>query len=89
MTEADIIQRFKDAGHTLKLDDDGDVDMLALDCDYHNGPMCTVCYESCCVHCTPNFQPAQCPGQEGMDRRAKEARRKQWEALKQEFGEQP
>lgn len=30
---------------------DGDINWLALDVNYHNGPMCINCSEYWCVHC--------------------------------------
>lgn len=39
-------------GHEWKLDeDDGEVDIFALDYDIHNGPMCINCGYSFCHHC--------------------------------------
>jgi hypothetical protein len=37
--------------HEWKLDADGEIDTFAWDASYHNGPSCTVCYESFCIHC--------------------------------------
>lgn len=45
------------AGHLLKLDDDGNVDMFAMSYEYHNGPMCELCYESWCEHCQDPIEP--------------------------------
>ena len=39
------------AGHLLKRDESGEVDGFALDYEYHNGPMCELCYDSWCQHC--------------------------------------
>lgn len=47
-----FIERAKELGHQLKLDEDGDVDRFALDIDNHNGPMCVLCGEMWCFHCT-------------------------------------
>ena len=47
-------------GHQPKLDDDGTLDVFFLDSGFHNGPGCTVCYWSACMHCdTPESIP-QC-----------------------------
>lgn len=47
-----LFERLRAAGHTLKLDKDGDVDSFALNYDFHNGPACVTCYRSWCQHCT-------------------------------------
>ncbi|QSY98558.1 hypothetical protein J2J97_32150 (plasmid) [Rhizobium bangladeshense] len=50
-------QRLVEAGHTPKMDEDDPtkidlhVEVYVEDEDHHNGPMCTVCYESWCIHC--------------------------------------
>lgn len=38
------------AGHSLELYD-GEVDIFAYDCGFHNGPRCISCHQSWCMHC--------------------------------------
>lgn len=55
-------------GHIWKADDDGTVDFFALDVEDfesfggHNGPRCTVCGFSYCVHCHQDGPPKGCAG---------------------------
>lgn len=37
--------------HTWELNADGTIDTVAWDSDYHNGPSCTRCGYSFCIHC--------------------------------------
>lgn len=37
--------------HDWIKDDDGEIDEWMLDVGYHNGPMCSRCNHSFCVHC--------------------------------------
>ena len=46
--------------HLWCKDDDGSIDMFALDHEYHNGPMCQICREAFCEHCTPNWENDKC-----------------------------
>lgn len=46
-----FIRSLEQAGHELELDNKGEVDMLALDAEPHNGPRCVKCGESWCEHC--------------------------------------
>ncbi len=49
------------AGHTPKLDEDGELDMFTLDYDHHNGPGCTACGQTWCEHCrNPECLDARC-----------------------------
>ena len=46
--------------HTWKLNKDGTVDRMAFDWNdegmiFHNGPVCTVCGFSFCIHCSPEM----------------------------------
>lgn len=47
-----LFERLRAAGHTLAIDEDGDVDSFALDFEFHNGPACVTCHQSWCQHCT-------------------------------------
>ena len=38
-------------GHVWKKDEDGNVDSLAMDVEFHNGPVCVNCGYSFCEHC--------------------------------------
>lgn len=55
-----FIQKLKDAGHILALNEDGTVDVFRLDVGYHNGPECLLCGESWCQHCCLNHVIPQC-----------------------------
>jgi hypothetical protein len=66
-----LVDRIVQAGHVLKLDEDGAVDEFVCDAGYHNGPGCSVCGESWCQHCaSPRVET--CDG--GAWRAAYEAR---------------
>jgi hypothetical protein len=56
----DLGQAVED-GHTFRLDSTGDIDIWALDIDYHNGPYCTSCDEVFCEHCIPEIYREPCP----------------------------
>lgn len=50
-------------GHTWKLNEDGEVDEFAMSYEFHNGPMCTKCYYTYCVHCDKGDEPRkECTG---------------------------
>jgi hypothetical protein len=49
----------EEAGHKLRREDDGEVDIFALDYDYHNGPECVLCGDSWCHHCREVIEPCQ------------------------------
>lgn len=40
--------------HEWKLDEKGEIDEFATECDNHNGPMCVRCGYGFCKHCNPN-----------------------------------
>ena len=79
------IERLIAAGHQPRLDDEGGVDLFAIDYGHHNGPMCDVCHEGRCQHCDDGSPFDPCPGAEEVERRATEARRQQYLKLKEEF----
>ena len=41
----------KEKGHVLKADDDGSIDTFVTSQNHHNGPGCTKCGWSECMHC--------------------------------------
>jgi hypothetical protein len=54
-------------GHEWRRDSDGvTADQFAMDIELngrgHNGPVCTVCKMSFCVHCYPQGWQYECPG---------------------------
>lgn len=57
VTTSEFEEAAKAAGHTLALDEDGEIDWFALESDDyesfggHNGPKCTRCGETWCHHC--------------------------------------
>lgn len=40
--------------HDWERDEDGNIDELAMNFDYHNGPACARCNYSFCIHCYPD-----------------------------------
>jgi len=52
------------AKHHFRKEEDGSVDVFALDADYHNGPYCLRCDEYFCMHCNRNVLTEECPGYE-------------------------
>lgn len=46
--------------HDWIRDDDGEIDMWALDVGFHNGPMCKRCHSSVCEHCNPDWDEEEC-----------------------------
>lgn len=46
--------------HIWQKDEDGEIDLWARASDFHNGPVCRVCWESPCVHCRPDWQSIPC-----------------------------
>ena len=40
--------------HDWERDKNGDIDYLAYDGDYHNGPACARCNYAFCIHCDPD-----------------------------------
>lgn len=53
-------QRLRDAGHTLELDECGNVDDFAMSYEHHNGPRCVTCGETWCEHCYLNDAVEPC-----------------------------
>lgn len=65
MTDEEWRELFKKHGHSPKMDEDDPfkIDMFAMAFEIHNGPMCSFCYASVCVHCDPNgrdLDPCDC-----------------------------
>lgn len=54
-------------GHAPALDDDGKIDIWALDYSFHNGPACDTCHETWCMHCVGpgDVKPCTSPVIEG------------------------
>lgn len=48
--------------HEFYTDKDGDRDDSRAEGDHHNGPVCRVCGESFCVHCSPERVDEECSG---------------------------
>lgn len=48
--------------HEFYTDKDGNRDDLRTEGDHHNGPVCRVCGESFCVHCSPERVDEECAG---------------------------
>lgn len=46
--------------HVWKLDEDGTVDIFAMEYANHNGPECVECGYSFCRHCTPEKWESKC-----------------------------
>lgn len=46
------LEAMKAKGHMPIVDEDGDLDIFALEADTHNGPGCAACGWSCCMYCT-------------------------------------
>lgn len=55
-------QRAEELGHKLQRDEDGDIDVFAVDSGFHNGPACEACRDSWCHHCTSADELKPCPG---------------------------
>jgi hypothetical protein len=63
--------RITAAGHVLALDDEGKVDRFAYSEGFHNGPVCTRCGDSFCIHCLPLDIPVyQCTATEASNTRS-------------------
>lgn len=41
--------------HKWKRKDNGEIDDIAWDFDYHNGVICEICGKAVCVNCNPNY----------------------------------
>ena len=46
--------------HDWFCDEDGEIDMWAMESGFHNGPMCQRCYHSECHHCNPYWDNDEC-----------------------------
>ena len=42
--------------HMWKKDANGEIDEFAWDNEFHNGPYCTHCFSTPCVHCKPDYE---------------------------------
>lgn len=58
-----LVELEKAGGHRFKRDRFGEIDDMAWDYEFHNGPECEVCGWCPCVHCalhTDGFNVPQC-----------------------------
>ncbi len=46
--------------HEWKKDEDGNIDLWAMEYEHHNGPRCERCGESYCAHCNPDYDDEPC-----------------------------
>lgn len=46
--------------HQWQRDEDGEIDTLAWDHNYCNGPVCERCGDIVCVHCNPDYDDEEC-----------------------------
>lgn len=56
----------RENGHTPKMrdeEDGGGVDWFAMSYELHNGPMCAVCFDSWCYHCSGVDAIRTCSGE--------------------------
>lgn len=58
-------EAFLAAGHTFMLNEFGEPDFWVNAVGFHNGPKCSTCGWSCCVHCTPTENIPRCNGPKG------------------------
>lgn len=78
------LEQLEAAGHVLKREADGDIDIWVLESGYCNGPGCVNCGESWCHHCEDSIRP--CIGKEAADKASRDVRYELYLELKQEFG---
>ena len=76
-------EKLEAAGHVLKRDEDGDIDIFVLEYGFCNGPGCINCGDSWCHHCGDTIKP--CIGKEAADAKAKAIRYEKYLKLKAEF----
>jgi hypothetical protein len=70
----------KAQGHTLRVDEDGDVDIFAVEGGYHNGPACETCGWGACMHCLSADEIPACTTEARAQHQAQEA---EWERRSQ------
>ena len=46
--------------HMWRKDGKGEIDEFAWGSDFHNGPVCEVCYATPCIHCKPDWENSKC-----------------------------
>ena len=46
--------------HMWHKDRYGEIDEFAWESDFHNGPVCELCYSSPCIHCKPDWENSKC-----------------------------
>lgn len=47
----DWFDAMRTKGHMPRVDDDGFLDIWAVNAEHHNGPACEACGWNCCMHC--------------------------------------
>jgi len=57
MDNSEYREALEAAGHKLRHDEDGEVDIFVMDVGYCNGPGCELCGESWCHHCQDKIKP--------------------------------
>lgn len=78
------LEMLEAAGHVLKRETNGDIDVWVLESGYCNGPGCINCGTSWCHHCEDDIK--LCIGKETTEANAKAYRYEQYLKLKEEFG---
>lgn len=56
LSEEELAERMRVAGHEPRRTDAGDIDWLAHDISSHNGPVCLKCGWGACMHCPYEWQ---------------------------------
>lgn len=46
--------------HMWRRDKHGEIDTWAMEFEFHNGPICEVCGDSTCIHCSPDWENEEC-----------------------------
>lgn len=60
LTDQNAVQ-FIEGGHVYRTKPSStEVNMFAWEKDYHNGPICVVCSECICEHCSMNWRAMLC-----------------------------
>ncbi|MBV6512551.1 MAG: hypothetical protein FMNOHCHN_02059 [Ignavibacteriaceae bacterium] len=67
MKDQEFFDILEAAGHSLARDEDGEIDIWQHDFDVHNGPGCSKCGDTWCMHCkmrelarNKNWKPLKC-----------------------------
>ena len=46
--------------HMWQKDKNGEIDEWVMSYDFHNGPICEICFDTPCVHCKPDWKTTEC-----------------------------